>query len=141
MINAQIICKGPITIYGFSKIIQKDAFQPMVPIETPIQIENAIDVYRASAEEDNIELPDNVLYKLRSYGTLLLQGQFYVFETDKMERVILTVDMNKLNHLHIRSGTFEIELHDKEQTVLLGVMYEEHMSTWKAAFEQFSVFK
>ena len=137
LLNAKIIC-STCNIYdlqNYSKIYFKQWF----PLKHH-QIENAIDDYRASVEADNIELPNNVLYKLRSYGALLLQGQFYVFETDKMERVILTVDMNKLDHIHIRPGTFQIELHDKEQIVSLGVMYEEHMSTWKAAFEQFSVF-
>ena len=138
LINAQIICQGPITIYKYSNIEQRDAFQPMVPIEVPNQIHNARNSYREQVDNQQAALPETVLYKLRSYGALLIQGQFYIFETDKMERVILTVDINKLDYIHIESGSFDIELHDNGQRVMFGVMYEEHMETWKSSFEHFT---
>eukprot|EP01083_Nonionella_stella_P276150 938206_1 len=142
LINAQIICQSPITIYGYSAIKQINCFHAMVPTSTPHQIQNAIDGHREQMEneQEEVDLPHNILYKLRGYGALLLQGQFYIFETDKMERVILTVNIKGLHHIHVKTDQFDFELHDKEQVVSFGVMYKEHMTTWKAALEHFCEF-
>jgi len=66
----------------------------------------------------------------------LMQGQFFIFETGKMQKIILTIDIGKLDHIHADNDSFT--LIENEISVSFGTLFANHMATWKQALQTFT---